>query len=149
MLFFANNSLPVYHIPAKVGTEMHLYTPLLYANFQGNQLWTLRFTAVFVSVQRGRKIRRKTKTKKLSQFLESHISGMLEAILLKFGMWSTEVGGRVHSKNRLVSSRQHRATVAQKYVFVLSVNILMGVAHWLLGPHDTLPCVLVIACLLL
>ena len=53
--------------------------------------------------KRGRKTRKKTK--KLSQFLKSHISGMLEAISLKFGMWSAEVGGRVHSKNRLVSSR--------------------------------------------
>ena len=43
------------------------------------------------------------KTKKLSQFLKSHISGTPEAISLKFGMWSTEVGGRAHSKNRLVS----------------------------------------------
>ena len=57
---------------------------------------------------RGRKIRRKTK--KLSQFLKSHILGTREAISLKFGMWSAEVGGGVHSKNRLVSLRQHRAT---------------------------------------
>ena len=48
--------------------------------------------------KRGRK-----KTKKLSQFLKSHISGTLEVILLKFGMWSTEVGRRVHSNIRLVS----------------------------------------------
>ena len=48
--------------------------------------------------------------KKLSQFLKLHISGTPEAISLKFGMWSAEVGGHVHSKNRLVSSRQHRAT---------------------------------------
>ena len=61
--------------------------------------------------KRGRKIRKKQqKTKKLSQFLKSHISGTLEAISLKFGNWITEVGGSVHSKNRLVSSRQHRAT---------------------------------------
>ena len=46
--------------------------------------------------KRGRKIRRK-KTKKLSKFLKSHISGTLEAILLKFGMWSTAVVGNVHS----------------------------------------------------
>ena len=46
----------------------------------------------------------KKKMKKLSsQFLKSHISGTLKAISLKFGMCSTEVGGRVHSKNRLVS----------------------------------------------
>ena len=44
--------------------------------------------------KRGRKIRRKI-TKKLSQFLKSHISGTLEAISLKFGMWSAEVGERV------------------------------------------------------
>ena len=46
---------------------------------------------------------KKNKQKKLSQFLKSHISGMLEAISLKFDMWSTEVGGCVHSKNRFVS----------------------------------------------
>ena len=60
---------------------------------------------------RKRKIRRRRrKTKKLSQFLKSHISGTREAISLKFGMWSAAVGGHVHSKNRLVSSRKHRAT---------------------------------------
>ena len=48
--------------------------------------------------------------KKLSQFLKLHISGTLEVISFKFGIWSTEVGGSVHSKNRLVLSRQHRAT---------------------------------------
>ena len=42
---------------------------------------------------------------------------MLEAISLKFGMWSTEGGGRVHSKNRLVSSRMHRATEVRKLRF--------------------------------
>ena len=47
---------------------------------------------------RGRKIRkRRKKMKKLSQFVKSHISGTLEAISLKFGMWSAEVGGNVHS----------------------------------------------------
>ena len=69
--------------------------------------------------KKGRKLRRK-KTKKLSQFLKSHISGTLEAISLKFGMWSAEVGGRVHSKNCLVSSRQHRATEMQKLHFCFS-----------------------------
>ena len=54
---------------------------------------------IFVSVQKDNE----EKTKKLSQFLKSDISGMLEAILLKFGMWSTDIGGRVHSKNRSVS----------------------------------------------
>ena len=64
-----------------------------------------------------RKKNKKKKTKKLNQFLKSHISGTLEAISLKFGMWSAEVGGSVHSKNRLVSSRQHRATEVRKLHF--------------------------------
>ena len=58
--------------------------------------------------------------KKLSQFLKSHISGTLEVISLKFGMWSPVGGGSVHSKNRLVSSRQHRATEVRKLRFLSS-----------------------------
>ena len=92
--------------------------------------------------KRGRKIRRKKK-KKLSQFLKSHISGIPEAISLKFGMWSTEVGGNIHSKSCLVSSRQHRATEVRKLHFVSSCQYTHGVARRLLGPHDTLPCVLI------
>ena len=87
--------------------------------------------------KRGRKIRRRRgrrkKTKKLSQFLKSHISGTLEAILLKFGMWSAEVGGNVHSKNRLVSSMQHRATEVRKLRFRSSCQYTHGccvLASW-------------------
>ena len=75
---------------------------------------------------RKRKIRRKKKTKKLSQFLKSHISGMREAISLKFGMWSAAVGGHVHSKNRLVSSRKHRATEVRKLRFLSSCQYTHG-----------------------
>ena len=93
-----------------------------------------------------RKKNKKKKTKKLSQFLKSHISGMPEAISLKFGMWSTEVGGNVHSKICLVSSRQHRATEVRKLRFLSSCQYTHGVARRLLGPHDTLPCVLISTC---
>ena len=74
---------------------------------------------------RKRKIRRK-KTKKLSQFVKSHISGTREAISLKFGMWSAAVGGNVHSKNRLVSSRKHRATEVRKLRFLSSCQYTHG-----------------------
>ena len=57
------------------------YTPLLCAKFRGNQILCTNFMAVFVSVRKGEE---RKKTKKLSQFLKCHISGMLEAILLKF-----------------------------------------------------------------
>ena len=70
--------------------------------------------------EKRKKSKKKKKTKKLSQFLKSHISGTLEAISLEFGMWGAEVGGNVHSKNRLVSSRQHRATEVRKVRFLSS-----------------------------
>ena len=76
-------------------------------------------------VTRERKIRRK-KMKKLSKFLKSHISGTRETISLKFGMWSAAVGGHVHSKNRLVSSRKHRATEVQKLRFLSSCQYTHG-----------------------
>ena len=69
---------------------------------------------------------RRKKMKKLSQFLKSHISGMLEAISLKSGMWSAEGGGSVHSKNRLVSSRHHRATEVRKLRFFSSCQYTHG-----------------------
>ena len=81
---------------------------------------------------RGRKIIRK-KTKKLSQYLKSRISGTLEAISLKFGMWNAEVGGHVHSKHRLVSSRQHRATEVRQLRFLSSCQYTHGccaLASW-------------------
>ena len=73
---------------------------------------------------KGSKIRRKTK--KLSQFLKSNISGTREAISLKFGMWSAEVGGHFHSKNRRVSSRKHRATEVRKLHFLSSCQYTHG-----------------------
>ena len=54
-------------------------------------------------------------------------------ISLTFGMWSTDVGGRVHGKRRLVSSRQHRATKVQKLCFCSSCQYTHGccaLAFW-------------------
>ena len=76
--------------------------------------------------EKRKKIKKKKKTKKLSQFLKSHISGTFEAISLKFGMWSAEVGGSVNSKNRLVSSRQHRATEVRKLHFLSACQYTHG-----------------------
>ena len=118
--------MPVYRIPAKVGTEMRLYNPLLCAKFQGDWIWRSRFIAVFVSVRKKEEKLEEKKPKKLSQFLKSHISETLKTISLKFGMWSAEGGGSVHSKNRLVSSRQHRATEVRKVSFLSSCQYTHG-----------------------
>ena len=80
-----------------------------------------------------KKKKNKKKMKKLSQFVKLHISGTLEVISLKCGMWSTEVGGHVHSKTRLVSSRQHRAMEMQKLHFCFSCQYTHGccaLASW-------------------
>ena len=58
--------------------------------------------------------------------MKSHISGTLEAISLKFGMWSAEGRGSVHSKNRLVLSRKHRATEVRKLRFLSSCQYTNG-----------------------
>ena len=68
----------------------------------------------------------KKKIRRLSKFLKLHISGTPEVISLKFGVWGTEVGGRVHSKNCLVSSRQHRATEVRKSRFCSSCQYTHG-----------------------
>ena len=68
------------------------------------------------------------------------LSRTLEAISLKFGMWSAEVGGHVHSKNCLVSSRQHRAREVQKLSFLSSCQYTHGCcepASWA-ARHTTL-----------
>ena len=84
------------------------------------------FYSSFCKCAKRRKIIRRKETKKLSQFLKSHISGTREVISLKFGMWSAEGGGSVHSKNRLVSSRQHRATEVRKLRFLSSCQYTHG-----------------------
>ena len=73
-----------------------------------------------------KKNKKKKKTKKLSQFLKPHISGTREAISIKFGMCSAAVGGYVHSKNRLVSSRKHRAKEVRKLRFLSSCQYTHG-----------------------
>ena len=108
---------------------MRLYTPLLCAKVQGNQIRRSCVIVAFVSVrkeEKNKKRKKKKKMKKLSQFLKSHISGTPEAISLIFGMWSTAVGGSVHSKNRLVSPRQNRATEVRKLHFLSSCQYTHG-----------------------
>ena len=65
----------------------------------------------------------KKKTKKLSQLLMSHISQALEAILLKFGMWSTEVDGRVHSKKLFYFIKAVQNYGGAKIVFLFFLSI--------------------------
>ena len=58
-------------------------------------------------------------------------------------MWCTDGGGKHHSKNHPISTSSTKLRMHKNCIFVLPINIPMGVARWLLWPHDTLPCVLI------
>ena len=74
--------------------------------------------------KRGRKIRRK-KTKKLSQFLKSHISGMPEAISLKFGCGVLKLEGMYTAKFVLFHQGSTELRRCENCVFFLPVNSLV------------------------
>ena len=94
------------------------------------------FIAAFASVRKEEEKNQETKP-----IFEVAYLGTLAAISLKFGMWSTEVGGHVHTKNRLVLSRQHRATEVRKLRFHSSCQY----THRCCAPASwaALPCVLI------
>ena len=73
-----------------------------------------------------KKKKKKKKNEETEPIFEVAYLGNAQAISLKFGMWSTAVGGHVHSKNRLVSSRKHRATEVRKLRFLSSCQYTHG-----------------------
>jgi len=85
--------------------------------------------------------KRKKKTKKLSQTLRAYNSRMHWTILLKFGMWGAEGGGRLHYENN-VQQGSTELHMCKNRVLVLPVNILTVWRAGFTWPHDTLPCVL-------
>ena len=72
--------------------------------------------------KRERKLRKNEETKLI---LKSHILGTFDAISLKFGMWSTDIGGCVHSKIVLICKGSKELQWCKNHVFFLLVNILM------------------------
>ena len=109
VLFFVNNRSYLFACLSYSSQSWYrdapLYPPSVCQISRKSDMAFAFYSSFCKCVKRGRKIRRKKKTKQLSQCLKSHTSGTCEAISLKFGMWSAEVGGHVHSKIRLVSSR--------------------------------------------
>ena len=87
--------------------------------------------------KRGRK-----KTKKLSQFLKSHISELLKRFRSNLKCGVLKVEGVSTAKLVLFHQGSTELRRCENCVFFLPVNILTGVTRRLLGPHDTLPCVL-------
>ena len=86
---------------------MRHYTTFSYTKFLGNQIARFHFMVTFTPLQKEEK-----RKKKLSQFFKVHISEMPGAIYLKVGIWGTDGGGHLHSKNHPVLYKQHEVTYA-------------------------------------
>ena len=85
---------------------------------------------------------------KMSNFLKVYISGMAGTIYFRSGMCSLPIYWHLHSEFGLVWSRDHGAMSARKIIFFFFVLIYSccncaRMLHFL-GPHDTLPCVLIL-----
>jgi len=90
-----------------------------------------------------KKQNKEKRSEETKQFLEAYILETPGVIWLKFRMWGTDSGGHLHSKNHLVSCKQHEVTYTQRLHYCFSCQYThSSVAHQLLGPHNTLLCVL-------
>jgi len=137
-LIIANNISSVYRILSKLSTKMRHYTTFLCTKFQGNRITCFHF---MVTLTPSRKEERKKK--KLSQFLEVHISDTPGTIYLKFGIWVLKLEGISTAKIIRFHTSSMKVRIRENRIIVLPVNILTGVVRRLLGQHDTLLCVLI------
>jgi len=71
-------------------------------------------------------MKKRKKTKKLSQLLEVHILETPGMIWLKFGMWGTDSGGYLHSTNCPVLYKQHEVTYTRKSPYCSSCQYTHG-----------------------
>jgi len=87
--------------------------------------------------------KRRKKMKKLSQFLEVHILEMPGAIYLKLESGVLMLEGISVAKIVRFRRNSMKLRIRENHIIVFLVYILMGVARQLLGPHNTLPFVLI------
>ena len=89
--------------------------------------------------------KKKKNTKKIRQTLKAHISGTAWQIQLKFGIGDAPPQGNSHRKFRVLLFKECWATDAWKRRFIYSCKIhtCLSLAPGFLGPHDTIPSVLI------
>ena len=74
---------------------------------------------------------------------------MAKEIFFKFGMWGSLPGGHLCSKTSSNQMKDHGATKVWKSCILSSCQYTHGVVRRLLGPYDTLPCVLIYMCVII
>ena len=105
-----NNLASIYRILTQLGTKMCYYTTFLCTKFQGNQVTRFNLMVTLTPLWKGEE----KKYKETKPIFGSYISETPGAIYLKFGMRGTDIRGHLHSKNRLVSYKQHEVTYTRK-----------------------------------
>ena len=140
MLFswiIANIFMTVYHI---FDTKMCPYTTFLYTRFQDNKILThFHFMVTLTPLGKEQKMKSKKneQTKPIfgSSYLLAQIGWNLESgVLMVEGISTAKI-----IQSHAGSVKLH---MCKNFIIVLPVNVLTGVARWLLGPHGTLPYVL-------
>jgi len=137
-VIFVINSRVLIVFLIKHGTKMHPYTTFLCTKFQGNLITHFYFMVTF---RPWRKEQKKDEKKETKPIFESLYLGNSWCDLVE--IWNVGYWGHLHSQNHVVSYKQHKVLYTWKLHYCSSCQYTHGVAHWLLGPHDTLPCVLI------
>ena len=139
MLILASKC-PNANLSTKFDARIRRWTPFLCAKFQGDRNTRLLVIAIFASVRKDEE----KKTKKNKPTLWQLVSRKwLERFPSNLECRLPLLAGNCVAN--LVAIRQVITEIqrCENDIFVLPVNILTGVARRLLGPHDTLPCVLI------
>ena len=103
----------------------------------------VRMRLLWRILQSVRKEEEKKTKKKKPQSLAARISEMALAIFFKFGMWTPLPSRHFCSNFSFNRIRNHGAIKVWKSRLLSSCKYTHGVARRLLGPHNTLPCVLI------
>ena len=88
-------------------------------------------------------VRKEEKTKKKTLTLAARISEVAGGNFFKFGMWTPLPSRHFCNNVGFNRMRNHGAITVCKSRLFSSCKYTHGVARRLLGPHDTLPCVLI------
>ena len=128
---------------------MRLWTPFLCAKFQGDRSTRLLVIAIFASVRKDEeeeeKKKKKTKKKKRNfgrSYLGNGLSDFLQIWNVDSPSWR-ETLQQIWFQSDKPSPRYK--SVKMTFSFFLSIYSRVCMARQLLGPHDTLPCVLILS----
>ena len=98
--------------------------------------------AVFCKCTERRK--KKRKTKRFSEYLKALISEMAKPIFFKVYMQSPFIDWHIQNEFCVASFNGHRGTKKSKFAHFFSCKyVQVACMPHILGPHNTLPCILI------